>query len=66
MLNFNNRATMSSVKNFQLINADTHEVVLQLGKLDDSTFSLDFQFPLCPFQAFGIALSSLATKFSCE
>ena len=33
-------------------------VVMQFGKYDDDTFSLDYAFPLCGLQAFAIALST--------
>ncbi len=32
--------------------------VIQFGKLCPATFSLDFRFPLCPVQAFGLFLSA--------
>jgi Tub family len=33
-------------------------VVLQLGKVTDECFSLDFSAPLSPFQAFVLAMSA--------
>ena len=32
--------------------------VIQFGKLAPGTFSLDFKFPMCPLQAFGLFLAS--------
>jgi tubby-related protein 1 len=57
-LNFYGRATVASVKNFQLvpgINDDT--VVFQLGKVGDHDFNLDFAPPFTPFSAFALAVS---------
>jgi tubby-related protein 1 len=55
------------VKNFQLVddNNDEH-IYLQFGRIEDEHFNLDFQWPLSPLQAFGIALSSFDYKIACE
>jgi tubby and related proteins len=67
VLNFNGRVTMASVKNFQLINPDDQErVVLQFGRVAKDKFTMDFQGPLCPFQAFALCLSSFDYKLACE
>jgi len=67
VLDFNNRVTMPSVKNFQLINQlDPNNVILQFGRVGKEAFSLDFRFPLSPLQAFAIALSSCDYKLVCE
>lgn len=67
VLNFNKRVTQASVKNFQLINtADTETVYLQFGRVDKEVFNIDFRFPLSPFQAFAICLSSFDYKLCCE
>ncbi|KAI6655660.1 Tubby protein-like [Oopsacas minuta] len=65
ILNFNGRVTQASVKNFQLIDEDG-VIVLQFGKVGRDRFTLDYRSPLCPLQAFGIALSSFERKFGCE
>ena len=63
-LNFGGRVKVGSMKNFQLIAANPDDnnkqnkkqVICQFGKVDNNTFNLDFKFPLCPLQAFSIAL----------
>lgn len=67
VLNFNGRVTMASVKNFQLVTPQDQEtVVLQFGRVGKDLFTMDFQYPLCPFQAFAITLSSFDSKLACE
>ncbi|RLN60798.1 hypothetical protein BBJ28_00022407 [Nothophytophthora sp. Chile5] len=64
-LNFNGRVSVPSVKNFQLVRAQTETptknsdrpVFLQFGKVDDKKFHLDFRAPLTPIQAFATALA---------
>lgn len=63
LLNFHKRAKIASIKNIQLVPGSNRSVseaevpaVLLMGKMDDSTFSLDFTYPLCPLQAFAIAI----------
>ena len=66
-LNFNGRVTEASVKNFQLVEGDEgEEIVLQFGKVDDNEFTMDFKYPMCALQAFGICLSSFDGKLACE
>jgi hypothetical protein len=65
-LKFNSRVEKSSTKNFQLIKVNGEEILLQFGKINDNLFSMDFQHPLSPFQAFAICLTSLASKRACE
>jgi tubby-related protein 1 len=67
VLNFNGRVDKASVKNFQLIdNVDENHIYLQFGRVGDNLFTLDFQWPFSPLQAFGVALSSLDNKLACE
>lgn len=68
VLNFNGRVTQPSVKNFQIVDEkDSEEVVImQFGRVGDNDFTCDFQYPLSPLQAFGIALSSFDYKIACE
>ena len=67
VLNFNGRVDKASVKNFQLIdNDDENQIYLQFGRVAENVFTLDFQWPFSPLQAFGIALSSLDSKLACE
>jgi len=68
VLNFNGRVTRASVKNFQLSDpkGDSDVVVMQFGRVGKDAFTMDFQYPLCALQAFGIALSSFDYKIACE
>jgi len=68
VLNFNGRVTRASVKNFQLCNVakDPDQVIMQFGRVGKDAFTMDYQFPLCGLQAFGIALSSFDYKIACE
>ena len=50
--NFNGRVTMASVKNFQLVEPDEQDaVLLQFGRVGKDEFTMDFGYPLTPFQA---------------
>lgn len=68
VLNFNGRVTRASVKNFQLCNMarDPDSVIMQFGRVGKDAFTMDYQWPLCGLQAFGIALSSFDYKIACE
>jgi len=68
VLNFNGRVTRASVKNFQLSDQkeDPDTVIMQFGRVGKDAFTMDFQYPLCALQAFGIALSSFDYKIACE
>ena len=60
VLNFNGRVTQASVKNFQLVSPDDLDtVVLQSGRTAKDNFTMDFQWPLSPLQAFSICCSAL-------
>ena len=66
-LNFIQRSIKSSVKNFQLVDKNNIDnILLQFGESKkENEYILDFQFPLTPIQAFGIALSSIQNKLLC-
>ena len=67
VLNFNGRVTMASVRNFQLVEPDEQDaVLLQFGRVGKDEFTMDFRYPLTPFQAFAIALSSFDSKVACD
>ncbi|KAJ1445202.1 Tub family-domain-containing protein [Pelagophyceae sp. CCMP2097] len=67
VLNFNGRVTMASVKNFQLVQPDEQEIImLQFGRVGKDEFTMDFQWPVTPFQAFAITLSSFDSKIACD
>ncbi|KAM8977087.1 LOW QUALITY PROTEIN: tubby-related protein 3-like [Pelodytes ibericus] len=67
VLNFHGQVTHVSVKNFQLLHDnDPDYIVMQFGWVTENTFTLDYSYPLCAFQAFYIALSSFDSKLACE
>jgi len=67
VLNFHGRVTQASVKNFQIVHPQSQEyIVMQFGRVADDVFTLDYRYPLCAVQAFGIALSSFDNKLACE
>uniref|UniRef100_A0A1I8FQP9 Tub domain-containing protein n=1 Tax=Macrostomum lignano TaxID=282301 RepID=A0A1I8FQP9_9PLAT len=62
---FTGRVTQASVKNFQIVHAnDVDYIVMQFGRISDDLFTMDFAYPLCALQAFGIALSSFDGKLA--
>ncbi|KAL3267075.1 hypothetical protein HHI36_011215 [Cryptolaemus montrouzieri] len=67
VLNFLGRVTQASVKNFQIVHdSDSEYVVMQFGRVAEDVFTMDYRYPLCALQAFGIALSSFDNKLACE
>ena len=66
-LDFGGRVSMASVKNFQLVSTSDPSTgnVLQFGRIGSDMFTVDFQWPLSPLQAFAISLSSCDTKLAC-
>ncbi|XP_053616085.1 protein king tubby isoform X2 [Plodia interpunctella] len=67
VLNFHGRVTQASVKNFQIVHdSEPDYVVMQFGRISEDVFTMDFRYPLCALQAFGIALSSFDSKLACE
>ena len=67
VLNFHGRVTQASVKNFQIVHDnDVDYIVMQFGRVAEDVFTMDFNYPMCAVQAFGIALSSFDSKLACE
>jgi hypothetical protein len=67
VLNFHGRVTQASVKNFQIVHDnDVDYIVMQFGRVSEDVFTMDYSYPLCAVQAFGIALSSFDSKLACE
>jgi hypothetical protein len=65
VLNFGGRVKVASVKNFQLCERDVQDHIMQFGRIEGRhSFTMDFQYPLTPMQAFAIAISSLQSKIS--
>jgi len=62
-LNFYGRVSRASAKNFQLVMPeDPNTIYLMFGKIGRDSFHLDYRCPFSMFQAFAIALCSLARK----
>jgi hypothetical protein len=67
VLNFSGRVTMASVKNFQLVDPDEQNVIiLQFGRVGKDQFTMDMQWPMSPYQAFAITMSSFDSKIACD
>merc|ERR1712154_427387 len=65
VLNFGGRVKVASVKNFQLCERNDRDHIMQFGRIEGRhAFTVDFQHPLTPMQAFAIAISSLQSKIS--
>jgi len=65
VLNFGGRVKVASVKNFQLCERSDQDHSMQFGRIEGRhSFTMDFQHPLTPMQAFAIAISSLQSKIS--
>ena len=41
-------------------------IVMQFGRVAEDVFTMDYNYPMCAAQAFGIALSSFDSKLACE
>lgn len=41
-------------------------IVMQFGRISEDVFTMDYNYPMCAVQAFGIALSSFDSKLACE
>ena len=66
-LNKSNENKESKDKKSNIINdGNENKNILQCGKIDDKTYTLDFISPLSPFEAFCISITSLVTKITCE
>ena len=67
VLNFHGRVTQASVKNFQIVHeTDADYIIMQFGRVAEDVFTMDFRYPMCALQAFGVALSSFDSKLACE
>lgn len=66
LLDFKNRVRLPSEKNCQMVNeADKDTIILQFGEFTVERYSLDFQYPFSPLQAFAYSLSSCDYKLAC-
>ena len=60
-MNFTDRVRLSSNKNFIL--SLNNKNILQFGKMSNNLYSVDFIYPLSPFQAFCISLCQINQQF---
>ena len=42
------------------------ELCFQFGRIAEDVFTMDYRYPMCALQAFGIVLSSFDSKLACE
>lgn len=55
------------VKNFQLVDVNQPDkTLLQFGRVGKHSFTMDLRWPLSPYQALTIVLSSFDYKLACE
>ncbi|XP_065581676.1 tubby-related protein 4-like isoform X2 [Artemia franciscana] len=59
-LDFGGRVTQESAKNFQI--EYQGKQVMQFGRIDTRAYTLDFQYPFSPIQAFGVALANVTQR----
>ncbi len=41
-------------------------IVMQFGRVAEDVFTMDYNYPMCAVQAFGVAMSSFDSKLACE
>jgi len=59
-LDFGGRVTQESAKNFQIEHRNRQ--VMQFGRIENGGYTLDFEAPFAPAQAFAIALASITQR----
>lgn len=69
VLNFEGRATISSVKNFIMVGEDENDKAaakVLFGKFGKQLFNLDIRYPFNILQGLALAISSFDRKLGCE
>jgi hypothetical protein len=69
VLNFDGRATISSVKNFIMIGEEESDKAagkVLFGKFGKELFNLDIRYPFSILQGVALAVSSFDRKLGCE
>ncbi len=66
ILDFKGRVTVPSVKNFVLSLEEGKKDAVIFGKVAQNVYSLDVAWPFSLYQAFALAISSIAFKVGCE
>jgi len=63
VMEFNNRASVTSVKNIQLVSVkDESNIFMQCGRLSNNEFTLDYKSPLSALQAFGVMVAIMESQ----
>lgn len=50
----------------QLMSVIVDYIVMQFGRVERDSFTMDYKYPMCLLQAFSIALTSFDAKLACE
>lgn len=58
----NGRNSLSEEKNFVLMDEKSSVKIMNFGRIDENAFNLEYSYPLCAIQAFGIALANLLSN----
>ena len=64
LMKSNGKSPVRSTESQAKSDDDASEIILQFGKVDKNKFSLDFQYPLSPFQAFALCIASMDGKIA--
>ncbi|CAF3507506.1 unnamed protein product [Adineta steineri] len=59
-LDFGGRVTLESAKNFQI--EFKGKQVIQFGRIENNCYTLDFEWPFSPLQAFAVALANITQR----
>jgi tubby-related protein 4 len=59
-LDFGGRVTLESAKNFQI--EFRGKQVIQFGRIENNCYTLDFEWPFSPLQAFAVALANITQR----
>ncbi|CAF1683297.1 unnamed protein product [Rotaria magnacalcarata] len=59
-LDFGGRVTLESAKNFQI--EFKGKQVIQFGRIENNCYTLDFEWPFSPIQAFAVALANITQR----
>ena len=66
ILDFKGKVKKPSIKNFILIEKESNEEIVIFGKISDNLYSLNVSWPLSIYQAFALAITSIAFKVGCQ
>ncbi|XP_023234650.1 tubby-related protein 3-like isoform X1 [Centruroides sculpturatus] len=60
--NLNSKNVFSEEKNFVLMDEKSSIRIMNFGRIDENSFNLEYSYPLCAVQAFGIALANVLSN----